>query len=316
MTVNLDPALHTSLDALLATRRHCHELPLFTRPVRSGRQTGQQNSRLRGRGVDFDQVRAYLPGDDIRNIDWRVTARSQKVHTKVFNEERERPVFLIGEQSPRLFFGSQRCLKSVLAAETCALIAWTALAHHDRVGGMVFGPGQCHEVRPRRDRKALLQLLQLLVQANHLLTPEPSEPLEPASEALNLALRHSREIIRPGSILYIVCDHAAIDGLNQSLLVPLAGHNDLILLPVFDPLDSELPANGALDFVQGEQRLTLNSGDTSLREAYAAQFQSQRQAWLRLARRLRCSLLPLDTRSPAHEQLRDNFGSLPKAPQT
>ena len=195
MTVNLDPALHTSLDALLATRRHCHELPLFTRPVRSGRQTGQQNSRLRGRGVDFDQVRAYLPGDDIRNIDWRVTARSQKVHTKVFNEERERPVFLIGEQSPRLFFGSQRCLKSVLAAETCALIAWTALAHHDRVGGMVFGPGQCHEVRPRRDRKALLQLLQLLVQANHLLTPEPSEPLEPASEALNLALFEDGAII-------------------------------------------------------------------------------------------------------------------------
>ena len=150
MTVSLDPTLHTSLEALLATRRHCHELPLFSRPVRNGRQTGQQNSRLRGRGVDFDQVRAYLPGDDIRNIDWRVTARSQKVHTKVFNEERERPVFLIGEQSPRLFFGSQRYLKSVLAAETCALIAWTALAHHDRVGGMVFGPGQCHEVRPRR----------------------------------------------------------------------------------------------------------------------------------------------------------------------
>lgn len=315
MTASLDPTLHTSLEALLATRRHCHELPLFSRPVRSGRQTGQQNSRLRGRGVDFDQVRAYLPGDDIRNIDWRVTARSQKVHTKVFNEERERPVFLIGEQSPRLFFGSQRCLKSVLAAETCALIAWTALAHHDRVGGMVFGAGQCHEVRPRRDRKALLQLLQLLVQANHALRPEQVEAPEPATEALNMALRHSREIIRPGSILYIVCDHAAIDGLNQSLLVPLAGHNDLILLPVFDPLDSELPANGALDFVQADQRLTLNSNDAAIRDAYAAQFQSQRQAWLRLARRLRCSVMPLDTRSPAHEQLRDNFGGHTKAVQ-
>lgn len=316
MTVSLDPTLHTSLEALLATRRHCHELPLFSRPVRNGRQTGQQNSRLRGRGVDFDQVRAYLPGDDIRNIDWRVTARSQKVHTKVFNEERERPVFLIGEQSPRLFFGSQRYLKSVLAAETCALIAWTALAHHDRVGGMVFGPGQCHEVRPRRDRKALLQLLQLLVQANHALAPEHADPADPVSEALNMALRHSREIIRPGSILYIVCDHAAIDGLNQSLLIPLAGHNDLILLPVFDPLDSELPANGALDFVQGKQRLTLNSSDDATRAAYAAQFQAQRQAWMRLARRLRCSLLPLDTRAPAHEQLRDNLGGHPKAAQT
>lgn len=313
MSAALDPAIHSTLESLLATRRHCHELPLFSRPVRNSRQTGQQNSRLRGRGVDFDQVRAYLPGDDIRNIDWRVTARSQKVHTKVFNEERERPVFLIGEQSPRLFFGSQRCFKSVLAAETCALIAWTALAHHDRVGGMVFGNRECHEVRPRRDRQALLKLLQLLVDANQGLTPESQDPHEPASEPLNMALRHSREIIRPGSILYIVCDHAAIEGLNQSLLVPLAGHNDLILLPVFDPLDVELPRFGPLDFVQGERHLTLDTQQDNVREDYAAQFTAQRQAWLRLARRLRCSLLPLDTRQPAHEQLRDTLSGASRA---
>ncbi|MGI3130455.1 DUF58 domain-containing protein [Halopseudomonas pachastrellae] len=312
MSAASDPAIHTTLDALLATRRHCHELPLFSRPVRSSRQMGQQNSRLRGRGVDFDQVRAYLPGDDIRNIDWRVTARSQKVHTKVFNEERERPVFLIGEQSARLFFGSQRCFKSVLAAETCALIAWTALAHHDRVGGMVFGGAECHEVRPRRDRKALLKLLQLLVQANQTLAPEQHDPQEPGAESLNLALRHSREIIRPGSILYIICDHAAIDGLNQSLLVPLAGHNDVILLPVFDPLDAELPRFGPLDFVQAGRHLTLDTRQDTVRTDYANQFNAQRQAWLRLARRLRCSLLPLDTRYPAHEQLRDTLSGHPR----
>ncbi len=312
MAVSLDPSVYTSLEALLGTRRHCHELPLFSRPVRSGRQSGQQSSRLRGRGVDFDQVRAYQPGDDIRNIDWRVTARTQKVHTKVFNEERERPVFVIGEQSPRLFFGSQRCFKSVLAAETCALIAWTALSHHDRVGGMVYGPGECHEVRPRRDRKALLQLLQLLLKANHeLQSGQQTEP-DDESEALNLALRHSREIIRPGSILYIICDHAAIDGLNQSLLVPLAGHNDLVLLPVFDPLDTSLPLFGPLDFVQGEQRLTLDTQQAGVRQDYAAQFDQQQQNWLRLARRLRCSLIPLDTRFAAHEQLHDTLTGHPR----
>ncbi|GAA6130248.1 DUF58 domain-containing protein [Halopseudomonas sabulinigri] len=312
MAASLDPAVYTSLEALLGARRHCHELPLFSRPVRSGRQSGQQSSRLRGRGVDFDQVRAYQPGDDIRNIDWRVTARTQKVHTKVFNEERERPVFVIGEQSPRLFFGSQRCFKSVLAAETCALIAWTALSHHDRVGGMVYSPGVCHEVRPRRDRKALLQLLQLLLKANHALQAGQQAEPEDESEALNLALRHSREIIRPGSILYIICDHAAIDGLNQSLLVPLAGHNDLVLLPVFDPLDTSLPLFGPLDFVQGEQRLTIDTLQSGVRQTYAAQFEQQQQNWLRLARRLRCSLIPLDTRFAAHEQLHDTLTGHPR----
>lgn len=312
MAASLDPAVYTSLEALLGTRRHCHELPLFSRPVRSGRQSGQQSSRLRGRGVDFDQVRAYQPGDDIRNIDWRVTARTQKVHTKVFNEERERPVFVIGEQSPRLFFGSQQCFKSVLAAETCALIAWTALSHHDRVGGMVYSPGVCHEVRPRRDRKALLQLLQLLLKANHALQAGQQAEPEDESEALNLALRHSREIIRPGSILYIICDHAAIDGLNQSLLVPLAGHNDLVLLPVFDPLDTSLPLFGPLDFVQGEQRLTIDTLQSGVRQTYAAQFEQQQQNWLRLARRLRCSLIPLDTRFAAHEQLHDTLTGHPR----
>ncbi|SDR96045.1 Protein of unknown function DUF58 [Halopseudomonas sabulinigri] len=312
MAASLDPAVYTSLEALLGARRHCHELPLFSRPVRSGRQSGQQSSRLRGRGVDFDQVRAYQPGDDIRNIDWRVTARTQKVHTKVFNEERERPVFVIGEQSPRLFFGSQRCFKSVLAAETCALIAWTALSHHDRVGGMVYSPGVCHEVRPRRDRKALLQLLQLLLKANHALQAGQQAEPEDESEALNLALRHSREIIRPGSILYIICDHAAIDGLNQSLLVPLAGHNDLVLLPVFDPLDTSLPLFGPLDFVQGEQRLTIDTLQSGVRQTYAAQFEQQQQNWLRLARRLRCSLIPLDTRFAAHQQLHDTLTGHPR----
>lgn len=294
------PAAYTSLEALLDMRRHCQDLPATRRQAMLGRLAGRQHSRLRGRGIDFDQVRQYQPGDDIRNIDWRVTARTRKVHTKVFNEERERPVFIICEQSARLFFGTRPRFKSVLAAEAAALTAWMALAHNDRVGGMVFGAGGFHEVRPRRSRRAILQLLGQLLEANLRLSPEtaavPDEPL-------NLALRRSREIIRPGSLLYLLCDHSAIDQISLPLITALAGHNDLVLLPVHDPLEASLPSSPALEFAQGEQRLTLNTTSTALREAWAAQFLARQQNWQKLASRLRASLHPLDTSRSAVDQL-------------
>lgn len=300
--------VYISLDNLLESRQHCQRLPLFRGPVRASRQLGQQVTRLRGRGMDFDQVRSYQPGDDIRSIDWRVTARSNKVHTKVFNEERERPVFIMCEQSDRMFFGSQTCMKSVLAADAASLIAWTALAHNDRVGGVVFG-SECHEVRPQRSRRAILRLFNLLKEANNALQPTSRAIDDNPSEPLNLALRHSREVVKPGSILYLLCDHAAIDQLNQTLLISLAAHNDLVLLPVYDILDSQLPVHAALEFMQADQRLTLNTTDAALRAAYAAQFDSQQQAWQRLSRRFACSLFSLHTGTSAVEQLRGMLSS-------
>ncbi|WP_339648471.1 DUF58 domain-containing protein [Halopseudomonas pelagia] len=300
--------VYISLENLLESRQHCQRLPLFRGPVRASRQLGQQYTRLRGRGVDFDQVRSYQPGDDIRSIDWRVTARSNKVHTKVFNEERERPVFIMCEQSDRMFFGSQTCTKSVMAADAASLIAWTALAHNDRVGGVIFG-AECHEVRPQRNRRAILRLFSLLQQANNALQPASQSIGDSQSEPLNLALRHSREVVRPGSILYLLCDHAAIDQVNPTLLVNLAAHNDLVLLPVYDILESQLPIGKVLEFSQGEERVTLNTADATLRAAYASQFIAQQHAWQRLSRRFSCSLFSLHTGSSAVDQLRDMLSS-------
>lgn len=294
------PAAYTTLEALLDMRRHCKDLPSSLRKVPPGQQIGRQLSRLRGRGIDFDQVRQYQPGDDIRNIDWRVTARTRKAHTKVFNEERERPVFVMCEQSPRLFFGTRLCFKSVLAAEAAALIAWMALAHNDRVGGMVYEAQGCHEVRPLRSRRAILQLLSLLLKSNHALSPATSAS---ADEPLNLALRRSREIIRPGSVLYLLCDHAAIDQVSLPLLAALGAHNDLVLLPIHDALEASLPSSPALEFMQGDRQLTLNTTSRALREAWVSQFDARQQAWQHLANRLRCGLQPLDTSHTAIAQL-------------
>ncbi len=304
----LNDRLFVSLESLLESRHECQHMPLFGGPRQASRQLGRQYSRLRGRGVDFDQVRAYQPGDDIRSIDWRVTARTGKVHTKVFNEERERPIFIICEQSDRLFFGSQRCFKSVLAAQACSLIAWTALAHNDRVGGLIFGKA-CHEVRPQRNRQSILLLFRLLVEANHALHPAGDSPSGSQTEPLNQALRHAREVVRPGSILYIICDHGAADQLNQTLLVPLAAHNDVVLLPLYDRLDADLPAADQLDFVQNGDRISINAQNASVREAYAAQFLAQQLAWQHLARRLGCTLFSLHTGNSAAAQIGTLFSA-------
>lgn len=311
----LDERLFVSLDSLLESRHQCQRMPLFRGPLQASRQLGRQYSRLRGRGVDFDQVRAYQPGDDIRSIDWRVTARTGKAHTKVFNEERERPVFIVCEQSNRLFFGSQLCFKSVLAAQACSLIAWTALAHNDRVGGVVFGK-VCHEIRPQRNRQSILRLFRLLIEANHALQPAADSPTGAQTELLNQALRHTREVVRPGSILYVLCDHSAIDQLNQALLVPLAAHNDLVLLPLYDPFDAELPNADQLDFAQNGAQLSLNARDTSVRQAYAAQFLAQQLAWQRLARRLGCSLFSLHTASSPATQIGTMFSAQKRRSRT
>lgn len=123
------PGVELGLDELLEMRHRLHEARLFSSQNRRSPLVGLHHSRLRGRGVDFDQVRIYQPGDDVRTIDWRVTARTREPHTKLFHEERERPVFVLVEQSQRLFFGSGLCFKAVLAARAAAFIGWSALAH-------------------------------------------------------------------------------------------------------------------------------------------------------------------------------------------
>ncbi len=218
---------------------------VLRRPGRRSPLVGLHHSKLRGRGVDFDQVRVYQAGDDVRNIDWRVTARTQEPHTKLFHEERERPVFLLVEQSPQLFFGSGLCFKSVLAAQVAALFGWAALAHNDRIGGLVFNAAQCSEVRPRRSKQSLLQLLGLLVRANQALAGTPASA-ESAGSGLALALRRAREVLRPGSLALAVCDERSLDDGAELQLGLLARHCDLILLPVSDPLDHALPAAGLL----------------------------------------------------------------------
>lgn len=295
--------VRVNLAALIDMRHRVREVPLFSTPHRRSPLVGLHHSKLRGRGVDFDQVRIYQAGDDVRTIDWRVTARTQEPHTKLFHEERERPIYILVEQSPRLFFGSGLAFKSVLAAQAASLVGWAALSHNDRVGGLVFGHGEHHEIKPRRSKQSLLQLLDRLARANAGLNADQSSD----PDAFGLALRRAREVLRPGSLAVVICDERALGDAAEQQLTLLARHVDLLLVPVFDPLDHALPAAGLLRFAQFGARLDLDSHDPLIRQAYRVQGEARSARWRRLADRLRLPLMPLDTQRDLIDQLREHL---------
>lgn len=299
----------TSLSELIELRHRVSELPLFSTPQGRSRLLGLHHARLRGRGVDFDQVRLYQPGDDARHIDWRVTARTREPHTKIFREERERPIYLIVEQSQRLFFGTQRQFKSVLAAQAAALIGWAALDHSDRIGGLVFGDNRYQEVRPRRSQHSLLQLLERIARTNQGLTATG----EPTPDSLGLALRRAREVLRPGSLAVVLCDERALTDQVEQQLWLLGRHIDLLLLPLSDPLDHALPAAGLLHFTQHRAYLSLNTHERRLRQDFHHHAEARQQRWALLSRRLGIPSLPLTTGRDAISQLHDYLTQAPGA---
>ncbi|MGA6096928.1 DUF58 domain-containing protein [Stutzerimonas marianensis] len=307
-----DAGIRISLAELIDMRHRIREVPLFSSPHRRSPLVGLHHSKLRGRGVDFDQVRIYQAGDDVRTIDWRVTARTQEPHTKLFHEERERPIYILVEQSSRLFFGSGSVFKSVLAAQAASLIGWAALSHNDRVGGLVFGRGDHHEIKPRRSKQSLLQLLDRLARANaHLEADQLYDP-----DAFGMALRRAREVLRPGSLAVIVCDERTLGDAAEQQLTLLARHVDLLLIPVHDPLDRALPAAGLLRFAQVGARLELDTHDAALRQAYRRQGEARHARWQHLADRLRLPLMPLDAHRDLIEQLREHLSApRPGAPR-
>lgn len=302
-TINPDElGIHASLEELLDMRYVLRGLSLFSANNRRSPLVGSHHSKLRGRGVDFDQVRVYLPGDDIRSIDWRVTARSQQAHTKIFHEEKERPVFILVEQTKQLFLGTGQCLKSVVSARLASLLGWAALDNNDRIGGLIFNELEQRLVRPRLNKKSLLQFIGYLSKMNLRLNAQLTT--QPQPNTLLNALKQTKEALRPGSLLFIIVDERNNTADYQQILQHLAIHLDIVLLPVYDPLDHELPKAGILRFAEGNKELILDTNNHKLRVAYAKQALLRQQQWQELAKRIMAKLLPINTEQDVVEQIK------------
>ncbi|MCB1690629.1 MAG: DUF58 domain-containing protein [Halioglobus sp.] len=296
---------YAQLDELIALRFPAKQLKLGRRNRALSNLAGPVKSNFRGRGIDFEEVRSYQPGDDIRTIDWRVTARTGSAHTKLFREERERPVLVVVDQRNSMFFGSSYCFKSVLAGHLASLLAWSALNGGDRVGGLVFNNDEHQEIRPRRSRKAVLTLLSQISSYNSAL------PLSSANETGSFAgmLSNLRRITRPGSSLFLISDfRGASDEGAREHLFELAKHTELTALACSDPMESDLPRAGTYAVTNGSERSELHTGNRQLRDSYRLRLQQQHELLRNDLARLGVPLLQASTHQPPFGLLQTYFG--------
>jgi uncharacterized protein (DUF58 family) len=249
---------------------------------------GAYRSRFRGRGVDFVESRNYQPGDDIRNMDWRVTARTGRAHTKVFQEERERPVLVVLDASPSLFFGTRTMLKSVAAGQLAAAVAWSAVRRGDRIGGFLFAPERHRELRPAGGRRGAMRMIQNLVE-----WLEPSR-ITGDPEPLSIALERVRHAVRPGSLIIIISDFFGLDEDCNRHLSRLRQHNDVIGCQVLDAAEHDLPT-GRYPISDGEIATVLDMGQNAARKKYETMGLKHLSEPRRLFQRHQCGWLVMHT---------------------
>lgn len=288
-----------ALDELIALSALAHGASLARRRRTVALRSGTSSSRWRGRGVDFRESRIYQPGDEIRHMDWRVTARSGKPHTKLFEEEREQGLLLALDLNPSMRFGTRVRFKTVQAARAAALLAWMASAAGDRIGALGFGGGVDGEVKPAGGRRGVLQVLRALRDWDGAAETSRQQPL-------SQALVRIRRLLRPGMRLVLLTDGFSADAEAALRLPQLAGRHEITIVLLRDALELAPPPPGRYALHLGAARRIVDFADARVRAAWSERFLASRALLLEQARRLGLRTIELDT----HADLRRALGPL------
>ena len=270
-------------------------------------QTGAYVSHFKGRGMEFDESRPYQPGDDPRSIDWRVTARSSEAYTKLFREERERPVLIVTDLRSNMHFATQGAFKSVGASRAASLLAWASHHRGDRLGGIVFGDTRHRELRPRLGRQAALRYLHEIVNhpdwrpSDDQVTVDEEPPLTQAMAAL-------RRVTHPGSLVIIVSDFVGLSRNAQSYLTGVARHNEVLAIFLSDPLERRLPPPGRYRLVSHEEEMAIDTYARAARSDYRHAFDDRVSAMEKFCQRYGIHLLYLSTDDDPVQHLQQALG--------
>lgn len=235
-------------------------------PEHRALRAGHHLSKLRGRGMDFAEARNYQAGDEIRHMEWRVTARTGRPHIKLYQEERERPVIILTDFSASMYFGTRGALKSVVAARLASALAWTVIKEGDRVGGVIFSETNHHEFAARSRERGLLPFLASL--SAYTQDNQAAFVTEQRAMAWNRALSRLHRVIKPGSILVLISDFYQFDTESQQHLSRLRAHNDMLAYHVCDAIELAPPKPARYALSNGQQDVLLDTSQPSLFEAY------------------------------------------------
>lgn len=308
-----DGFVYASLAELMALEARARGLSFVARQPLSSILSGNHASRLRGRGLSFDELRHYLPGDDLRHLDWRASLRYGKPFVRTFTEERDRPTLVLVDQRMSMYFGSRRYFKSVSAAQLAAICAWMAFHAGDRVGGMVFDGRQVQYVRPLRSRARVEALCSAVIKANHRLSAYTADQENDAQ--LDKVLRSCAASAGHDHLICIISDFAGITPETLPLLRQLSQHNDVIAIQVFDPIALQVPDKGRLNVTQGSVQVELEVGQRRINQPLGEFLAGRLQDVADLLRRSQVPLMLISTGDDSLDQLRRELGRLAQVPR-
>ena len=292
------------LDDLLVLRGAAHRLTLRSRGPARALLLGSHRSSQRGRGLEFEEVRQYVPGDDPRSIDWRVTARRGRPHTKLYREERERPVWLLVDLNPTMYFGSRMQLKSTVAMRAAALLAWVAARGGDRIGAAITNGAVTRCIAPRSREAGVLPVLNILIEL------QPTSPAPPPPHALHSSLETLAPLVHPGSLVLVLSDFAALNEHADALFSRIAAHCECRLFWIVDPLErAGLPEGRFRGGFPGKIRVI---DGRNVHEQWLSAWQQREQRVTALAQRLMLPVTQLATTQPVEQTLEE----LLRAPKT
>ncbi len=262
-------------------------------------------SHFQGRGIEFDEVRLYQPGDDIRSMDWRVTARTGKPHTKLFREERERPALLLVDLRPPMFFATRGALKSIVATECASLLAWSVMQQGDRIGGLLFDGTHIRMARPARGRRGVLRFL------GHMISHpcwRQRNACQDGSESLQGIVHRGAHTARSGSLMLVVSDGRGMDQDCAALFQRLLLHHTMVFVLVYDPFEANVPQVGILHATDGRNRRRLDTANAQLRKQHQMRFFARRERLRELARMPGFLLIECATNDDPFRALQTSLG--------
>jgi uncharacterized protein (DUF58 family) len=297
---------HVTLEDLLRLRHRAKGFSFLPKQPVHSMLVGRHASRLRGRGLDFEELRHYVEGDDVRTIDWRATARTGEPQLRVYTEERDRAVILLVDQRIGMFFGSRRAMKSVVAAEAAALAAWRVTSLGDRVGGIVFSESGVDEIRPRSRQAAIGPLFEAIARQNGALGVDDRRGSDPS--LLNIAISKAMRLLPHDGLLTLITDATGADAETVQLVTQVTAHNDVLIVFIFDPLEVSLPDIGRTVVAGAGQQIEIDSSSRNLRTGFGATFAQRREAIDRFSRRRTIPVLPLSTARDPTEQFHELLG--------
>ena len=304
-SAGFDNRVYCDLPQLLALQQQAQSIKLDARYRPSGLLAGRHRSRLRGQGMDFEELRGWRSGDSIRNIDWKASAHSRQKLVRVFTQETDRPTVLLVDQRRSLFFGSRERTKSVTAAQVAAMLAWMVVNGGDRLGGIVFNNEEQSLLRPGRSKNSSMRLFQTICEYNQKLQPGSNSPEDPVT--LDSVLARSATYMSNNGTLILVTDGDGLEEDRLSHLEYLADQFNVLLFLVADPLEESIAGAGKLVVSDGGSQMQLSADEEA-----QARFSEQHRLKLQAIRdRIAMHGLPfgvIDTVAPVEQQMQTLFG--------